>query len=122
MRGLIISIFLFSLLLITIISNYYFVNDSVDNMKDIANSLLPIPCEENESLLMELEQNFRQACIWLSLSVSHSEIEELTNRIATVQSANNTRNIEQFDINTKLLINSIHEIGRLEAISIKNIL
>ncbi len=122
MRGLIIAIILFWVLLIVITSNYYFVNKSVNNIKDIAEALLPLPCVENEAILVQLEENWQNISLWLSLSVSYNKIEELTNRITVIQSANKINNIEQFDINVKLLINSIQEIGRLEAFSIKNIL
>lgn len=122
MRGLIISLILFSIMLVIITLNYYFVNKSLGDMTNITESLLPVPCEENDAILVQLIENWSKLSFWLSLSVSHNEIEELTNRIMTLQSANEIRNIEQFHINSKLLINSIEEIGRLESFSIKNIL
>ena len=67
-------------------------------------------------------KNWEKKSIWLSLSVSYDDIEELTDIMDAVSVTNSTENITQFQTNVELLLNEIDEIGRLEKFSIKNIL
>ena len=122
MKGFIITLILFALMLGIIMLNFYFVDKSVNDMQKRVEDLQPIPCAENALIIDELDKNWDKFNIWLSLSVSYEEIEELTNMIDATKAANETNDIEQFKIHVNLLLNAIEEIGRLEKFSIKNIL
>ncbi len=122
MRGFIITAILFSIMIIVIISNTFLMNEATHNMKEAIESLEKIPCQENEVIIEQLANNWKKTSIWISLSVSYDNIEEITDMISSLGAANATSNVEQFQIHISLLLNSIDEMGRLEKISIKNIL
>lgn len=122
MRGFIITAILFSIMIIIIISNMFLMNEATRNMKEAIDNLEKIPCQENEIIIEKLTNDWQKMSVWVSLSVSYDDIEEITDIISTLQASNRTNNIEQFQIHISLLLNSIDEMGRLEKISIKNIL
>lgn len=122
MKGLIIALILFVLLLGVIFLNFSFVNKSTDYMKEKVEMLFPFPCTENEALIQEIEDNWKKISKVLSLSISYGYIEELTDMIDATKAANETQNIEQYKIHVNLLFNAIEELGRLEKLSISNIL
>ncbi len=122
MRGFIITTVLFSLLLVMIFINVHFTEELIENMKNDIALLSTLPCSENEQIIDKLMKNWEKKSIWLSLSVSYDDIEELTDIMDAVSVTNSTENITQFQTNVELLLNEIDEIGRLEKFSIKNIL
>lgn len=122
MKGLIITVILFLLLILTIFLNAFFVNRTIQNMQNIINSLNSVPCEENKVLIDDFIKYWSKTSILLSLSVNYEDIEEITDITDSLKSANSTQNISQYKMYVELLLNSIEEIGRLEKISIKNIL
>lgn len=122
MRGFIITTILFSILLVAIFLNVFFVKITIRSMKESINSLTDHPSEENELILNHFLKDWNKNTTWLSLSVSYDDIQELTDMIDALKAANTARNLNQFQIYVELLLNSIDEIGRLEELSIKNIL
>ena len=122
MRGLIITLVLFTILIFAITLNAVFIKNSILYMKQMAEQLSPIPCDENETIITEFKNKWDKINMFISLAVNYDNIEELTDRIDAVKAANLTNNQEQLQIQIELLINSIEEIGRLEEFSIKNIL
>ena len=122
MRGVIVTSILFITLLFIVCINLFYVNNVVSGMKNEITSLKPIPCEENTIIIKQLKSSWKKNSTWISLSVSYEDIEELTDMIASLESYNATNDINQFKLYYELLLNSIEEIGRLEKISIKNLL
>ena len=122
MRGLVISLILFAILLILITSNFFYVNKVIGNMTNEAHSLKEIPSEENTKIINRLKKDWEQKSIWLSFSVSSDDLEELSDIIDSLEAANKVKNVNQFQIHKALLLNAIEKIGRLEKLSIKNIL
>ena len=122
MRGLVITLALFVILLGIITVNSIFVEYSVQKMRYTVENLQLIPCSQNQIIINELDTNWKRISLWLSLSVCYEDIEELTDVIDAAKAANETGNVEQFKIHVNLLINAIDELGRLEKFSIKNIL
>ena len=78
MRGFIITTVLFSLLLVMIFINVHFTEELIENMKNDIALLSTLPCSENEQIIDKLMKNWEKKSIWLSLSVSYDDIEELT--------------------------------------------
>lgn len=122
MRGLVITLALFVILLGIITVNSIFVEYSVQKMRYTVENLQLIPCSQNQIIINEFDTNWKRISLWLSLSVSYEDIEELTDVIDAAKAANETGNVEQFKIHVNLLLNAIDELGRLEKFSIKNIL
>lgn len=122
MRGLVITLALFVILLGIITVNSIFVKYSVQKMRYTVENLQLIPCSQNQIIINELDTNWKRISLWLSLSVCYEDIEELTDVIDAAKAANETDNVEQFKIHVNLLLNAIDELGRLEKFSIKNIL
>lgn len=122
MRGLVITSILFLILVCIIILNAFFVQKSIENMKKNINSLNYVPCKENEDIIDAFIKEWEKTSIWLSFSVSYSDIQDMTDMIDALKAANQTQNLNQFQIHVELLLNAIDEIGRLENLSIKNIL
>lgn len=122
MRGLVITLALFVILLGIITVNSIFVEYSVQKMRYTVENLQLIPCSQNQIIINELDTNWKRISLWLSLSVCYEYIEELTDVIDAAKAANEMGNVEQFKIHVNLLLNAIDELGRLEKFSIKNIL
>ena len=122
MRGFTISVILFSIMLITICINSYFIAFTVNDMSKTAESLNKIPCKSNQAIIDKLESEWREKSVWIGLSVSNDDMQKLTDAIEGAKIANKNEDITQFQIYLALLNNSLYEIGRLEKFSIKNIL
>ncbi len=122
MKGFVITTILFIILLIIISLNLFFMEKTITTMENEVKLLKEFPCEENEEIINNLLNNWEKNSIWMGLSVSYNDIEELTDIIDSLKAANRSDNIIQFQINVELLLNAIEELGRLEKFSIKNIL
>ena len=122
MKGFVITLILFIILSITIISNYAYVNKVHDNMHKMLNELADEPSEENGVIIQNLTEYWKNKNTLLSISVSYREIDNLTNAIAALSSANESGDVSQLLLYKVLTQNAINAIMRLEKISIKNIL
>lgn len=122
MKGFVITLILFIILSITIISNYAYVNKVHDNMHEMLNELTDEPSEENGVIIQKLIEYWKNKSTLLSISVSYREIDNLTNAIAALSSANESGDVSQLLLYKVLTQNAINAIMRLEKISIKNIL
>ena len=122
MKGFIITTLLFVILMTVISLNVFFISQTINTMKAEVSSLSRTPCLENEEIITNIINAWNKNSVWMSLSISNDDIEEVTDIIDSLKAANSTDNIIQFQINIELLLNSIEELGRLEKFSIKNIL
>ena len=121
MKGFIFTVSLFIILVVLIISNYFFVNEVHDHMHSKVNELDTAPSDKNSKLIIELKDFWESNKAMLSISVSFREIDDLSNALDAVYAANSTQNAVQLSINIELLQNAIDAIMRLERISIENI-
>jgi hypothetical protein len=122
MKGFIVTIILFAILILVIVTNGIFVNNVHKEMYALTESLSPSPSLENEKLIFEIETLWKSKKRLLSISVSFSQIDEVTKRIDALLASNHLNDASQTAINIKLLQNSIDAIKRLEMLSIENIL
>ena len=121
MRGFIITLALFILLISGIIANYSYVNNVHDSMHRLVAQLSNTPSKTNEALLQKLSNYWNNKSTLLSISVSFREIDNLTNAINSLSAANQSGDVAQFLIYKEQTQNAIDSIMRLEKISIKNI-
>ena len=122
MRGFIITLILFSILISIVIINSFYVNNIINDIKNEITSLKTIPCEENAIIIKQIKSKWEKDSIWVSLSVSYEDIEELTDMIVSLEASNSVKDYNQFKLYHELILNSIEDIGRLERFSVKNIL
>lgn len=122
MRGFVITTILFIILIIMIILNFCFVENVIRDMEEAVSTMDTLPCDNNTVIIDHLKDYWGKSVPLLSLSVTYDDIKDLTDIIDSLQAANETRNINQFQIHVELLLNAIDEIGRLEKLSLENIL
>lgn len=122
MRGFIITLILFAILISIVIINSFYVNNIINDIKNEITSLKTIPCEENAIIIKQIKSKWEKDSIGVSLSVSYEDIEELTDMIASLEASNSVKDYNQFKLYYELILNSIEDIGRLERFSVKNIL
>lgn len=122
MRGFIITLILFAILISIVIINSFYINNIINDIKNEITSLKTIPCEENAIIIKQIKSKWEEDSIWVSLSVSYEDIEELTDMIASLEASNSVKDYNQFKLYHELILNSIEDIGRLERFSVKNIL
>ena len=91
-------------------------------MHQMVNELTDEPSALNSQLIRNLKEYWENKNTLLSISVSYREIDNLTNAIASLSSANEAGDISQFSLYKVLTQNAINAIMRLEKISTKNIL
>lgn len=122
MRGLIITLILFVILISIVIINSFYVNNIINGIKNEITTLKLVPCEENAIIIKQIKSDWEKDSILISLSVGYEDIEELTDMIVSLEASNSAKDYNQFKLYYELLLNSIEEIGRLEKFSVKNIL
>ena len=122
MRGFIITLILLAILISIVIINSFYVHNIINDIKNEIASLKTIPCEENAIIIKNIKSDWEKDSVWISLSVSYEDIEELTDMITSLEAANSVRDYNQFKLYYELISNSIDDIGRLEKFSVKNIL
>lgn len=122
MKGFILTVSLFIIMMAMIVANFTYLNGIHEYMHTELAKLSQAPCQDNEQIINNLISYWEKNKDLVSLSVSFREIEELSNALDAVYAANNAGNRDQLSINLGLLKNSIDAIIRLEKISISNIL
>lgn len=122
MKGFSIATALLIILVICIILNCNFINEAYNQLSDLAKQIETHPCEENSAIINELKIYWKSKISWISLSVSHKEIDNLSNIIDTILVSNESGDRVNLMTNLELLKNSIETIVRLEQFSVKNIL
>ena len=122
MKGFILTLILFTLLIASIIINCFFVNNVHKDMHELVDKVSPYPSEENEALIKQIEKLWDERKKLLSISVSFSEIDKVTNSIDALSASNQSKDATQIAINIKLLQNAIDTLKRLEMFSVENIL
>ena len=91
-------------------------------MHELVDKVSPSPSEGNEALIKQIEKLWDERKKLLSISVSFSEIDDVTNRIDALFASNQSKDAVQIAINIELLQNAIDTLKRLEMFSIENIL
>ena len=122
MKGFILTVSLFIIMMAMIVTNFTYLNSIHEYMHTELAKISQAPCKDNEQIINNLISYWEKNKDLVSLSVSFREIEELSNALDAVYAANNVGNRDQLSINLGLLKNSIDAIIRLEKISISNIL
>ena len=122
MKGFVLTLIIFALLISGIVINCIFVNKVHKDMHELVDKVSPSPSEGNEVLIKQIEKLWDERKKLLSISVSFSEIDDITNRIDALFASNQSKDAVQIAINIELLQNAIDTLKRLEMFSIENIL
>lgn len=122
MRGFIITVCFFIILIICIILNFIYINRVHDDMHQMVSQLASAPCEENKEQIEKIQEYWESKISILSISVNFREIDNLSNAIDSLSAANNSNNQTQFAIYKELTQNAIDAMMRLEKFSIRNII
>ncbi len=122
MKDMIIAIILITSLLICIVFNFIYLNSIADNMNDMIKQISAVPSSENQDLIDSLKSFWEKHYSWVSLSVSFSDMDELTNAIDAVSASNAMNDSALLSTNIQRLENAVEAMVRLEKFKISNIL
>ena len=107
MRGFILVLCLFSLLLTGITVNYYYVHSFYSEMTELANMLNIENPTENSSIITKMKEILETKGNWLCISVGHRERNEISNNIDRLFIANQYGNKSEIEAIIKMLENSL---------------
>ena len=119
MKAFWISLILFSLLLVGILGNVYYIHQSERTLADLV-TRLDTP-EEREELLLALESFWEKNRDLFGLSVGFRELDQFEALLTELRWAYEARDEAEFQRSRALLLDSIEEITRNEKISMGNI-
>lgn len=117
MRSLIISITLFSLVVLCTILNVGYVHSTADNIERTVTELA-VPSEEK---LSDLEELWNKNEGILGLSLSSSFLENVSRTIVSLRCAYEVGDMAEYEKNRALLLSCAAGIRGLERLSIENI-
>ncbi len=115
MKTFIVAICAFSLLLVLIGWNVFFVNRTMNRLEEDIISLPP--CEEADDALTRAETLWREKRTMLSLSVSYGEIRDMDVSLAEMRAAVTEGDTLQFETARLTALGAVDDIRRLERIT-----
>ena len=74
-----------------------------------------------DEIILNIQDYWESQILPMKLSINYREIDEISNLIDTIQTANESNDSSKLAINIELLKNAIEKIVQLEKISIHNI-
>ncbi len=122
MRGFLITGAMCFIMLCLISANYIYVNNTSENMLSIASGIEALPSPSNRELIEDLKNQFQKTRMLLSISICTKDLENLSNCIDSVESANELNDKSRLAVELELLKNAIEALSRLERFGIDNIL
>lgn len=121
MRGFILVLCLFLLLVAGITVNCYYVHSFYAEMDGLVNTLNAENSTENSNIIANIKNTWETRGKWLFISLGHRERNEISSNIDRLFIANQYGNKSEIEAIIKMLRNSLEEIIRLERFSISNI-
>lgn len=115
MKTFIVSLLIFSLLLITIARNAIFVNGTMDKLEQTIKEMPT--CETASDMLREAETLWREKRSALALSVSYGEIRDVDVSLVEMRAAIDAGDALQFETARLTALGAIDDIRRLERIA-----
>ena len=116
MRAVWICIILFSILLLCVGFNSYYIQRQADRLTQIAEQLTNE--ERRATVLQELDAFWQKHRDWIGLSVGWRELDHLGEILSNLRWAYEAQNESEFQRYRLLFSNAIEEISRNERISI----
>lgn len=122
MKGFAVMLVIFMLMTGVLIVNYIYINNVADRLYAMTSQVPGIGeegCYKQLSLIDEYWQNNHDT---VGLSVSFIELNRVSDGITAMKSYAISGDSTQLECTRELLLNAIHEMSRLEAFTIGNIL
>ena len=121
MKGFIITSLLTLILMVCIFINWSYVYSVSNTMLELIESISNSPSDKNDEIILNVQDYWESQILAMKLSINYREIDEISNLIDTIQTANESNDSSKLAINIELLKNAIEKIVQLEKISIHNI-
>ena len=121
MKSFIITLIIFSALLGTIATNFFYINKVGDELKEKAETLDISNIEECKAQLDELYLYWKDNETMISFSVSYTELNCVDDNITKMMTYLEHNDIVNFECYRASLLNAIEEMRRLEKLLLKNI-
>ena len=118
MKSFIISIIIFFILIILVITNSIYIHKTTDKMLEMSNSLLPNDAEGAEQLSLFWQKHH----LFFSISIHDAKIERITELTENIRSAATLGNGAEFSKNIILLSELLEELQKIEEISFHGII
>lgn len=122
MKTLFITATVFILLCVSMFLNYRYINNTVEELTDLTNSLDIGNKEECEKKVLQIKEKWEKSTPIFSLSVSFREIDYLGEVLISLSHYCETGNESEFERYRLLLLDAIDGVSRLERFSVINIL
>lgn len=122
MKTLFITATVFLLLCIALFLNYKYINNTVEELTDLTNSLDITNKKECEETLLKITEKWEKSTDIFSLSVSFREIDYLGEVLISLSHYCKVGNESEFEKYKELLLDAIDGVSRLERFSVINIL
>ena len=122
MKTLFITATVFILLCVSMFLNYRYINNTVEELTDLTNSLDIGNKEECEKKVLQIKEKWEKSTPIFSLSVSFREIDYLGEVLISLSHYCETSNESEFERYRLLLLDAIDGVSRLERFSVINIL
>ena len=122
MKTLFITATVFLLLCIALFLNYKYINNTVEELTDLTNSLDITNKKECEETLLKITEKWEKSTDRFSLSVSFREIDYLGEVLISLSHYCKVGNESEFEKYKELLLDAIDGVSRLERFSVINIL
>ena len=122
MKTLFITATVFLLLCIALFLNYKYINNTVEELTDLTNSLDITNKKECEETILKITEKWEKSTDIFSLSVSFREIDYLGEVLISLSHYCKVGNESEFEKYKELLLDAIDGVSRLERFSVINIL
>lgn len=122
MKTLFITATVFLLLCIAMFLNYKYINNTVEELTDLTNSLDITNKKECEETLLKITEKWEKSTDIFSLSVSFREIDYLGEVLISLSHYCKVGNESEFEKYKEMLLDAIDGVSRLERFSVINIL
>ena len=122
MKAFVIICVIFAVMLGCIVFNYFYINKISNELYVLASGISGVEEDGCYAGVSQLDQYWQQHHDRVGLSVSFVELNRVSDAITSMKSYAAAGEEADFECARELLLNAIHEMRRLEAFTIGNIL
>lgn len=120
MKGWIVSLCLFVLLLFMIAGNAIYVRHVAEHISGEAQTL-SLESENAEQTLSSLEEYWKKHRPYVALSIGYRELDHLSESLISLRAAYDEKSKSDFALYRRLSIDAAEELARLEQFSVENL-
>lgn len=120
MKAFAITCIIFTCLIIIIIVNFIYINNTADTLKELTEAILPYSDDLN-TRIAELDSFWKNNLIKIEISVNHSIINNISANIESIKSYSESGEKALLAREIALLKEGILELRRLERFKVSNI-